>query len=99
MDIPLLFCRLLVSQGRISDEDLDHALKVQNEVNLPMSVVAVENGFTGMEEFKKILTLQRDKAMTFEEAALQLNILNNDTIDAIRKKKKGRKYPYRRNPY
>lgn len=88
MEIPLLFGRFLVKQGSVKEEDLDNALKVQKEINPPLGVYCLENGFITLENFMAILKCQREEALIFREAALKLRILEEAAILEIEEKQK-----------
>lgn len=88
MEIPLLFGRFLVKQGRVKEEDLSNALKVQKEINPPLGVYCLENGFITLENFMAILKCQREEALNFREAALKLRILEEAAILEIEEKQK-----------
>lgn len=88
MEIPLLFGRFLVKQGSVKEEDLDNALKVQKEINPPLCVYCLENGFITLENFMAILKCQREEALSFREAALKLRILEEAAILEIEEKQK-----------
>lgn len=88
MEIPLLFGRFLVRQGSIREEDLNNALKVQKEINPPLGVYCLENGFITLENFKAILKCQREEALGFREAALKLRLLDEEAILEVEEKQK-----------
>ncbi len=88
MNIPLLFGRYLVRRGKIKESDLTDVLSVQKEINMPLSVFALENGFISLEDFKKILRLQKEKALRFKDAAAELQILDEESIEEISQKQK-----------
>lgn len=88
MDIPLLFGRFLVREGKVKESDLNSALKVQKEINPCLSVFALEKGIVTLEKFIAALKCQREYALTFREAALKLQILDEATLAEIEEKQK-----------
>lgn len=88
MEIPLLFGRFLVKQGRVKDEELDKALKIQKEINPPVGFFSLENGFVTPENFSALLKCQREEALSFREAALKLQILDETKLLEIEEKQK-----------
>lgn len=86
MDIPLLFGRFLVKQGKVKEAELHSALKVQKEINLPLSVFALESGCLTLESFMAALKCQREYALTFREAALRLKLIEEAVITELEEK-------------
>lgn len=86
MDIPLLFGRFLVKQGRVKEEELSSALKVQKEINSPLGVYCLEHGVIKLEDFMAILKFQREEALSFRDAVLKLRILDEAAILEIEEK-------------
>ncbi|RJR18177.1 MAG: hypothetical protein C4581_06565 [Nitrospiraceae bacterium] len=83
MDIPILFGRYLVRNGKISEEQLSEAIKVQYEINRSFAVTALENEYITLEEFKKALACQRNEGIRFREALRRLQIASDETIEKI----------------
>ncbi|MBI4682822.1 MAG: hypothetical protein HY757_06945 [Nitrospirae bacterium] len=85
MEIPILFGRYLVHSGRISEEQLAEATKVQAEINISFAVTALENDLITLDDFKKALLCQRQEGIRFREALIRLQIADEKTIEAIDK--------------
>lgn len=81
MDIPILFGRYLVRNGKISEEQLSEAIKVQYEINRSFAVTALANEYITLEEFKKALVCQRNEGIRFREALRRLHIASDETIE------------------
>jgi hypothetical protein len=84
-DIPILFGRFLVREGKISEDELAEVIKIQTELNQSFSTVALEGGFITIEDFKKALSHQRQKGISFKDALKELNIADDPTIERINK--------------
>jgi len=83
MEIPILFGRFLVRQGKISEEALSYVTKVQAEINQCFPAIALEGDFISLDDFKKALDYQRQNGIKFSEALKELNIANDETIEKI----------------
>jgi hypothetical protein len=83
VEIPILFGRFLVRQGKISEEALLYVTKVQTEINQCFSAVALESDFISLDDFKKALNYQRESGIKFSEALKELKIANDETIEKI----------------
>ncbi len=80
MDIPILFGRFLVRKGKISNEALNEAIKVQSEINRSFAAVAVEHGFISFDDFKKALGHQRENGLRFRDSLAELKIADEETL-------------------
>lgn len=85
MEIPLLFGRYLVHSGKISEEQLLEATKVQAEINRSFAVTALEHEFITLDDFKRALARQRQEGIRFREALVQLEIADEEKIEKIDK--------------
>lgn len=83
MEIPLLFGRYLVRSGDITEEQLSEVVKVQNEINGSFAVIALENDYITLDDFKKALAFQREEGVRFREAVKRLQIADDNTIEKI----------------
>ena len=83
MEIPLLFGRYLVRHGKISEEQLSEATKVQNEINRSFAITALENDYITLDDLKKVLACQRKEGIRFREALKRLQIRDDKTIEKI----------------
>ena len=83
MDIPILFGRFLVRKGKISNEALNEAIKVQSEINRSFAAVAVEHGLISFDDFKKALGHQRENGLRFRDSLAELKIADEETLSKI----------------
>jgi len=85
MDIPVLFGRFLVREGKISEEDLLEVTRVQSEINRSFAVTALEGDFITLDDFKKAVAYQREKGVKFRDAIKELKIADETTLEKIDK--------------
>ncbi len=83
MSIPELFGRYLVRGNKITEEELDEALRVQSEINKSFASKAIEGDFITIDQFKKARLLQRQKGILFSDALLELGYADEETLNAI----------------
>jgi hypothetical protein len=85
-EIPLFFGRFLVHRAYIGENDLNEALAVQAEINGCLPCAALEEGLVSLENFLRCRDYQRSHAVSFENALLNLNLLNQDKIEMLARK-------------
>lgn len=85
MDIPMLFGRFLVGEGKISEEDLLDVTRVQYEINRSFAIAALEGDFITLDDFKKAVAYQREKGIKFRDAIKELKIADETTLEKIDK--------------
>jgi len=84
LDAPIFFGRFLVLNGLISEQDLETALAVQQDLNDCITCAALEQGLISLKDFIRCREYQRDKVVTFEEAAGLLGALSSEEIENLK---------------
>ncbi len=83
MSISELFGRYLVRGEKITEEELDEALRVQSEINKSFASKAIEGDFITIDQFKEARLLQRKKGILFRTALLELEYTDEEKLNDI----------------
>jgi len=84
----MFFGEYLIYKGKITQEELDFALKFQKDDNIINAISAVINGYLKYEDVSIIMDYMRGTGLEFGEAALNLRLLNKKQIEKIMSDKK-----------
>ncbi|MBI3814421.1 MAG: hypothetical protein HY279_08155 [Nitrospinae bacterium] len=79
----MFFGEYLIYKEKISQEDLNFALKFQKDENIMNAISAITNGYLKYEDISKIMDYMRMSGLKFNEAAVNLRLLNNEQIEKI----------------
>ncbi|THB71597.1 MAG: hypothetical protein D6E12_00940 [Desulfovibrio sp.] len=77
------FGGFLVSQGELSQEDLDKALKHKEEANRRIGAHAVERGLLAEEQVERIIAEQKNRDKPFGAIALDWGLLTQGQLDQL----------------
>lgn len=80
--IQVFFGRFLLKEKLISEEQLDYALQIQEELMIP-AVITMEFGLLNQSQFQTICMHQREFGKTFMDAARDLSLLDEQAENAI----------------
>ncbi len=79
----MFFGEYLIYKGKITQEELDFALKFQKDENIMNAISAITNGYLKYEEISIVMDYMRGTGLKFGEAAVNLRLLNNEQIEKI----------------
>jgi len=79
----MFFGEYLIYKGKIKHEDLGFAIKFQKDENIMSAISAITSGYLKYEEISMIIDCMRETCLKFEEAALNLKLLNTEQIKKI----------------
>lgn len=88
----MFFGEYLIYKGKIKHEDLGFAIRFQKDENIMSAISAITSGYLKYEEISMIMDCMRGTGLKFEEAALNLKLLNAEQIKKIFNDKKMRQH-------
>ena len=77
------FGQYLLEKGRITSHQLFEALEFQNNVKLPVGVLALEHGLLTAEQIKLVLARQWNSDKRFGELAVAMGLLSRAQVDDL----------------
>lgn len=80
----VLFGEYLLHREKIDEDDLELALKFQEEEYVALGALAVRENFLSSQQLSAVLDHQRMEGHgKFGEIAIELGFLNNETVDKL----------------